>query len=81
MPKPLIITLKEGVDPIYGFQKAPALLPQPKEICVVEGTYILWRETSTYARGVHALRKACEKYASPPHPFITLHGGGQLYSP
>ncbi len=24
MPKPLIITLKEGVDPVYGFQKAPA---------------------------------------------------------
>ena len=63
MPKPLIITLKEGVDPVYGFQKAPD--PQGMSH---QGQYVLMDVTNKYASGVHTLREACKKEPLSPHP-------------
>ena len=76
MPKPLIITLKEGVDPVYGFQKAPA--PQGMSH---QGQCILMDQKNTYALGVQALREACEKEPLSPHPIFTKDNGSIIYRP
>ena len=76
MPKPLIITLKEGVDPIYGFQKAPA--PQGMSH---QGQYVLMDKTNTYALGVQALLEACGKELHSPHPIFTKDNGSTIYRP
>ncbi len=82
MPKPLIITLKEGVDPVYGIQKA--LVPTTLE----DGTlssgnycYMLMPEKDTYAKGVHALRTKCEKENDCPHPMFVQDDGSKIYRP
>ena len=56
MPRPLVITLKEGVDPVYGLQKSQ--IPEKRSI---EEIYTLMGTTNTYALGVGALREACKK--------------------
>ncbi len=76
MPKPLIITLKDGVDPVYGFQKAPA--PQGMSH---QGQYVLMDVTNTYALGVQALREACKKEPLSPHPKLLREDGGVMYRP
>ena len=81
MPKNLIITLKEGIDPVYGFQKAPATVPPVLERTAIEGTYILMPETSSYALGVHSMRKKCKEETASPHPQFTLNDGSQIYRP
>ncbi len=76
MPKPLIITLKEGVDPVYGLQKAPA-----PERMIQEGRYVLMDKMNTYALGVQALREACGKESHSPHPQFVLDDESILYRP
>ena len=76
MPRPLIITLKEGIDPVYGLQRATA--PAVK---TGEGQYVLMPKTSTYAQGVHALRRDCITVNNPVHPQFTLDDGNILYRP
>ena len=76
MPRPLIITLKEGVDPVYGLQRVPA--PAVK---AGEGEYILMKQKSTYAQGVHALQHDCIAVTNPVHPQCTLNDGSRIYRP
>ena len=85
MPRPLIITLKEGVDPVYGLRRAMAPVTP---VTVENGTltpgnyrYVLMSEKSTYARGVHAMQKACEKETSSLHPLFIIDNGSQIYRP
>ena len=76
MPRPLIITLKEGIDPVYGLQKSQ--IPEKKSI---EGIYTLMGTTNTYALGVGALREACKKESNSPHPTFIRGDGTILYRP
>ncbi len=85
MPRPLIITLKEGVDPVYGVQKA---LAPVTPVTVENGTltpgnyrYVLMSEKSTYTKGVHALRTKCEKENDCRQPLFIQEDGSRIYRP
>ena len=76
MPRPLIITLKEGVDRVSGLQRTLA-----SAIKASEGQYLLMQRMPTYAQGVHALRNDCIAVNNPIHPQYTLSDGSKIYRP
>ena len=82
MPKQLIITLREGVDPVYGLQKAPAHTSIENEtLSPGNYRYILMPEKNNYAKGVHALRTKCEKEADCSHPLFVQDDENRIYRP
>src|SRR3989344_102003 len=60
--------------------KSPKSTPK-EESSVIEGTYILMLQVSTYALGVHALQKACKSETDSPHPQCILDDGSIIYRP
>lgn len=66
-------------------EPAPALQkPKPKpqhEPSMIEGTYILMPQVSTYALGVHALQEACKAETHSPHPQFILDDESLIYRP
>ncbi len=43
--------------------------------------YVLMSKANTYAKGVHALREACEAEGTSVHPTFTRDDGSQIYRP
>ena len=57
------------------------LTPPEYSSTVIEGKYVLMPRTYTYAKGAHALRKACKAEAHSPHPQFVLDDGSRIYRP
>ena len=53
-------------------------LPEPAR-SDLQGQYILMPRANTYAKGVDALRKACQADSHSPHPLFTRSSGASLY--
>ncbi len=68
-------------DAVATPKKEPKQAKPTPEKTVVEGSYLLMPQASTYAQGAYAMRKACEKETSSPHPLFTVDDGSQIYRP
>ena len=68
-------------DALPTSKQQPAPAQPPQSTAALEGSYILMDQTDTYAKGVHALRKASQKYTASPHPTFTKSDGSQIYRP
>ena len=60
--------------------KSPKSTPK-EEPSIIEGTYILMPQVSTYALGVHALQEACKSETDSPHPQFILDDESLIYRP
>ena len=68
-------------NPFLNPKKEPDPPLPPGDSEANTGQYIFMCKTNSYAKGVHALRQACEQESNAVHPQFTRDDGSKIYCP